>query len=188
VAGICADVVTRVNVILYAGACLNAPATSPVVLKVLLLVKMFIYHFAFRIQYIQRREIVPYFQSFSNIVKSTVLLKGETVYMSVLVKENNLTFKNDAGFYIGKRIQYNKRRERKKEFYFTPGILNLAAAASAAPSAASAPEASFPGHGAARVGPPAGASAAVAAPLRVRPGLVLDLVRMRLALGHRFGT
>ena len=34
-AGICADVVTRVNVILYAGACLNAPATSPVVLKVL---------------------------------------------------------------------------------------------------------------------------------------------------------
>ena len=34
-AGICADVVTRVNVILYAGACLNAPATSPVVLKIL---------------------------------------------------------------------------------------------------------------------------------------------------------
>jgi hypothetical protein len=29
----------------------------------LLLVKMFIYHFAFRIQYIQRREIIPYFQS-----------------------------------------------------------------------------------------------------------------------------
>ncbi len=34
-AGICADVVTCVNVIMYAGACLNAPATSLVVLKVL---------------------------------------------------------------------------------------------------------------------------------------------------------
>ncbi len=34
-AGICADVVTLVNVILYACACLNAPATSPVVLKIL---------------------------------------------------------------------------------------------------------------------------------------------------------
>jgi hypothetical protein len=35
VAGIRASVVTGVDVILYAGACLNALATSPVVLKVL---------------------------------------------------------------------------------------------------------------------------------------------------------
>ena len=34
-AGICACVVTSVNVILYAGACLNAPTTSPVVLRIL---------------------------------------------------------------------------------------------------------------------------------------------------------
>ncbi len=34
-AGICAGVVTCVNVTMYAGACLNAPATSLVVLKIL---------------------------------------------------------------------------------------------------------------------------------------------------------
>ena len=89
---------------------------------------------------------------------------------------------------IGKEGRRLSEKKIKKDFYFTCGILILAAAATAAPSAASAPPPPFPGHGATRIGPPAGASAAVAAPLWVRPEAVLDLVRLRLALGYRFGS
>ena len=67
-------------------------------------------------------------------------------------------------------------------------IFTSVTAPAAAPSAASAPEAPFPGPGAAQVGAPVGASSAVAAPLRVGPEAVLVLVSLRLALGYRFGS
>jgi hypothetical protein len=76
--------------------------------------------------------------------------------------------------------------DKSEKLYSTWGFHILAAAA--APSATSAPKPSFPGPGAARVGAPAGASPAVAAPLWVRPEAVLNLVRLRLALGYRFGS
>ncbi len=64
----------------------------------------------------------------------------------------------------------------------------LVAAATAAPSAASAPKPPFPGPGATHVDAPVGAFPTVAAPLRVGPEPVLVLVSLRLALGYRFGS
>ncbi len=64
----------------------------------------------------------------------------------------------------------------------------LVAAATAAHTAASAPETPFPGRGAAHVGTPVGAPPCVSAPLRVGPETVLVLVSLRLALGYRFGS
>jgi len=78
-------------------------------------------------------------------------------------------------------------REKYKKNISHVGF-TLVAAAAAAPSAASAPKPPFPGPGAAHVGAPVGASSTVAAPLRVRPELVLVQVSLRLALGYRFGS
>ncbi len=81
--------------------------------------------------------------------------------------------------------------DKGKREYISRVDFILVAAAMAAPSATSAPSAPkppFPGPGAARVGAPAGASSAVAAPLRVRPEAVLILVSLHLALGYRFGS
>jgi hypothetical protein len=64
----------------------------------------------------------------------------------------------------------------------------LVAAATAAPTAASAPKPPFPWPGAAHVGTPVGAPPSVAAPLWVGPETALVLVSLRLALGYRFGS
>ena len=61
-------------------------------------------------------------------------------------------------------------------------------APAAAPSAASAPEAPFPGSRAAQVGAPVGAPPAVSAPERVGSVPVSVMVDLCLALGHRLGS
>jgi hypothetical protein len=89
-------------------------------------------------------------------------------------------------------IRYKEKqdgwRKKKRKIYISLVGFTLVAAATAAPTATSAPKPSFPGPGATRVGAPAGASTAVAAPLWVRPEPVLLLVSLRLALGYRFGS
>jgi hypothetical protein len=127
--------------------------------------------------------------------KSTLLLKVKTsmvfVYKNVLRNKDHF----EKRWIIYRIIRYEKRVslyflcvEKGKRKNISRVDFTLVTAATAAPSATSAPKPPFPGPGAARVGAPAGASSAVAAPLRVRPEAVLILVSLRLALGYRFGS
>ncbi len=114
-------------------------------------------------------------------------MKTNAVFVYKNVWRNKAHF--ETCWIIYRIIRYKKDGWReKRKIYISLVDFTLAAAATAAPSATSAPKPPFPGPGAARVGAPAGASPAVAAPLWVRPEAVLILVSLRLALGYRFGS
>ena len=115
-------------------------------------------------------------------------MKTNAVFVYKNVWRNKALF--DNCWIIYRIIRYKKKNgwREKRKIYISDVDFTLAAAATAAALATSAPKPPFPGPGAARVGAPAGASPAVAAPLWVRPEAVLILVSLRLALGYRFGS
>ncbi len=111
-------------------------------------------------------------------------MKTDVVFVYKNVWRNKNYFENCRIIY--RVIRYKKKQDgwrEKRKMYISLVGFPLIAAATAAPSATSAPKPSFPGPGAA-----AGTSTAVAAPLWVRPEAVLILVSLRLALGYRFGS